>query len=385
MRRILVGAIAMVIATNAQAQQSAPRPGLVATPQNTTAPANTPQPGQSTVYPLYPPNAMPTFSPAPGTFKEPQSVTISAPQWSRIYYTTDGSQPSGKSQRYTGPIQVNEGTTTIKAFAAKDDPVVPDSEVASATYVVMGKTAAPTFSPAEGKYPTPQTVTISGPAGATIYCTTDGSTPTTSSPTCTGPIQVGVGTTKIQAIAQAPNSVESPVASATYEVAPAEPTTVVIEAGKVQLREKIQFDTGKATIKPVSDKILSDTAQVLKLHPEVKKVEIQGHTDSTGSKALNTKLSQARADAVKAALVAKGLEADRFTTKGYGPTKPIESNKTARGREANRRVEFVIRDGPGAIAEEPAAPPAKKAPVKKGGKAAPAKPAPAKPAPAKKP
>lgn len=369
MRRILVGAMAMVVAASAQAQ-SGKGPGLVATPQNNTAPANAPQPAQSTVYPLYPPNAMPTFAPAPGTFQEPQSVTISGPPGSKIYYTTDGSQPSGKSQVYSGPIQAKEGTTTVKAFVAKDNPVVPDSEVATATYTVMAPTAAPTFSPPGGDFTSPQTVTINAPPGSTVYCTTDGSAPTTSSPTCTGPVQIGVGTTKLQAIAMAPNSNASPAASATYTVAPPAPQmpeTVTITKGKLELKEKIYFDTGKSTIKPVSDKILNDTAQALKAHPEIKKVEVQGHTDSTGGKALNTKLSQARAEAVREYLVKQGVEAERLTAKGYGPSVPVAPNKTAKGREANRRTEFVIRDGPGAITEEAAPPPAKKkaAPKKK--------------------
>lgn len=381
MRRILVGAMAMVFAASAQAQ-SGKGPGLVATPQNNTAPANAPQPAQSTVFPLYPPNAMPTFAPAPGTFKEPQSVTISGPPSSKIYYTTDGSYPSGKSQLYSGPVQIKQGTTTIKAFVAKDNPVVPDSEVATATYTVTTPTAAPTFSPPAGDFTSPQTVTINAPSGATVHCTTDGSAPTTSSPVCSGPVQVGTGTTKLQAIAVAPNSTESPVASGTYNVAPPPPQmpeTVTISKGKLELKEKIYFDTGKATIKPVSDKILNDTAQALKAHPEIKKVEVQGHTDSTGSKALNQKLSQARAQAVREYLVKQGIDPERLVAKGYGPSVPVAPNKTAKGREANRRTEFVIRDGPGAIPEE-AAPPAKKPAAKK--KAAPAA---KKPAPAKKP
>ena len=104
----------------------------------------------------------------------------------------------------------------------------------------------------------------------------------------------------------------------------------------------IQFDTGKATIKPVSYSLLDDVAQVLKDHPEVKKVRIEGHTDSKGSAKLNTSLSKARAQAVRKYLVDKGVEAPRLEAAGFGPKKPVADNATAEGREKNRRVEFMI-------------------------------------------
>jgi outer membrane protein OmpA-like peptidoglycan-associated protein len=71
-------------------------------------------------------------------------------------------------------------------------------------------------------------------------------------------------------------------------------------------------------------------------------VTIEGHTDNRGRAAANRKLSAARSRAVKAYLVNKGVEASRLDTKGYGPDRPAADNKTAAGREANRRVEFTI-------------------------------------------
>ncbi len=72
------------------------------------------------------------------------------------------------------------------------------------------------------------------------------------------------------------------------------------------------------------------------------RVSVQGHTDSVGTEAGNMRLSQKRAEAVRAYLVQKGVAADRLEAVGYGPTKPIATNKTAKGRALNRRTEFRI-------------------------------------------
>jgi outer membrane protein OmpA-like peptidoglycan-associated protein len=117
---------------------------------------------------------------------------------------------------------------------------------------------------------------------------------------------------------------------------------VIITREKLVIKDKVYFDTGKSKIQPRSFPLLNQIARILIEHPDVKRVVVEGHTDSRGSAAANRTLSQARAEAVKTYLVQHGVEAARLDAKGYGPDRPVADNGTAAGREQNRRVEFVI-------------------------------------------
>jgi len=124
---------------------------------------------------------------------------------------------------------------------------------------------------------------------------------------------------------------------------PAPQVTVITEEDRKVVKDAIsnlEFDLGKATIRSKSFSSLDRVARLL-----VNKnfsLKLAGHTDITGSRELNLRLSKERAESVKAYLVAQGANASRIEATGYGPDQPIATNKTAAGRQQNRRVEFTL-------------------------------------------
>lgn len=113
-----------------------------------------------------------------------------------------------------------------------------------------------------------------------------------------------------------------------------------LEIAKTMILEGCEFETGKSTLTKASEERLLPTLYTLMENPVIH-IEIHGHTDNTGSRALNVRLSQGRADAVKIWFASKGVAASRIVTKGIGPDKPIAPNTTAAGRRQNRRVEII--------------------------------------------
>jgi len=114
-----------------------------------------------------------------------------------------------------------------------------------------------------------------------------------------------------------------------------------VEVGATVVLENIFFETGKATLKDESFVQLEQVLKFMQSNPTMR-MEISGHTDNTGSLKVNTRLSQARAEAVVEWLVERGVDASRLDAMGYAFDKPIASNDTAEGRAQNRRVEFKI-------------------------------------------
>jgi outer membrane protein OmpA-like peptidoglycan-associated protein len=103
----------------------------------------------------------------------------------------------------------------------------------------------------------------------------------------------------------------------------------------------VQFELGKAALKPESNKILDQIAVILKKYPDYR-LSIEGHTDNTGAEDANLKLSEARAKSCHDYLVQKGIPDDRLDYKGYGESRPVADNATYSGRTLNRRVEFNV-------------------------------------------
>lgn len=128
---------------------------------------------------------------------------------------------------------------------------------------------------------------------------------------------------------------------------PPGPARVVLTASNIAIMDKVQFETGKADLKPVSHALLDEVAKMLKDNPQVERISVEGHTDATGSADFNRKLSQQRAESVAKYLSSKGVKAARMEPKGFGPDRPVADNETDMGREANRRVEFnILKQGP---------------------------------------
>src|SRR4051812_11568292 len=125
---------------------------------------------------------------------------------------------------------------------------------------------------------------------------------------------------------------------------PLRPGEAVIGIGsrRILLKDSVNFDTGKDTIKKDSLPLLDEVAKLLQEHPEMKRVRVEGHTDNVGGAAYNKELSARRAAAVVRYLIGKGVDRSRLVAAGYGFEQPIASNGTALGRAKNRRVAFTI-------------------------------------------
>ncbi|MEO1322090.1 MAG: OmpA family protein [Pseudomonadota bacterium] len=125
------------------------------------------------------------------------------------------------------------------------------------------------------------------------------------------------------------------------EASAQDPRDVCDQSLKTLLREsKIKFSVASAQIAPASNELLDQLARAVTAC--ALPITIQGHTDSTGSASFNDGLSLSRAESVRAALIARGVSEELLDAEGYGAARPIADNDTPGGREANRRIEFIV-------------------------------------------
>jgi hypothetical protein len=212
--------------------------------------------------------ALPVFTPSPGLYTSPQSVSINTttiPAGATLRYTLDGSDPNESSPVYTTPINVSTGQTVtirVRAYTPNWQPSV----IYTGVYTVTGQVsiAEPVFTPPSGTYQTVQTVilnTSTTPAGATLRYTLDGSEPTASSPAYTTGIQLALGTvTTIKVKAYLTNWLPSPTYSAIYTITGAlsiQEPVFTPPAGIYQTEQSVSINTATnpagATIRYTTD------------------------------------------------------------------------------------------------------------------------------------
>jgi outer membrane protein OmpA-like peptidoglycan-associated protein len=127
-------------------------------------------------------------------------------------------------------------------------------------------------------------------------------------------------------------------------VAVMNPVLVQLTRERIEIKDSVYFETARATIKPASYDLLDQIAALLEEHPEVRRVRIEGHTDSRGDDRYNLELSQERAAAVRSYLIDHGVAAKRLSSIGYGEGQPLDRRETEEAWSQNRRVDFWIEE-----------------------------------------
>lgn len=116
---------------------------------------------------------------------------------------------------------------------------------------------------------------------------------------------------------------------------------MIYEDGQFKIPDAVTFEHGKANLKEESHSLLDQVALMIKANPDVK-VRVEGHTDDTGPKAINWRLSRQRAEAVRRYIIGRGVAPARLRAEGFGPDRPLAKGNDDAARAKNRRVEFVV-------------------------------------------
>jgi outer membrane protein OmpA-like peptidoglycan-associated protein len=146
----------------------------------------------------------------------------------------------------------------------------------------------------------------------------------------------------LDAVDRCPNDAETVNGFEDVDGCPDEQPLVAVGSARLEIRDRVFFESDRAVIQPISHGLLDEVARVILANPGIGRIRIAGHTDAEGPAYYNLRLSQARVREVADYLVARGVPAERLEAVGFGETRPIADNRTEGGRAANRRVEFVI-------------------------------------------
>jgi outer membrane protein OmpA-like peptidoglycan-associated protein len=152
-------------------------------------------------------------------------------------------------------------------------------------------------------------------------------------------------------------------------------SAVSVTKNEITIKEQIQFALDSSVILPASFGLLTEIADTMIRHTELLRIEVQGHTDNSGTPEHNKLLSEQRAEAVRSWLLQHGVLADKLVARGYGQSKPLVPNVTAGNRAKNRRVQFIITEKEGSGASAAPAPPSPGAPAPPAAPRKPAQPA----------
>ncbi|HZO12642.1 MAG TPA: OmpA family protein, partial [Polyangiaceae bacterium] len=133
-----------------------------------------------------------------------------------------------------------------------------------------------------------------------------------------------------------------PIEEPEPQPAPKQPPKAEVVEQQIKISQRVEFAVNTAELLAESEGILREVARALEEHPDIELVEVQGHTDDTGTPERNRKLGQERAEAVVDWLAAHGVVRERLVPKGYGTERPLADNTSVEGRAQNRRVEFHI-------------------------------------------
>lgn len=280
-----------------------------------------------------PPAPTSSLTVSPGTITKGESATLS---WTSQNATNCDITPGIGSVRPQGSMSITPTADTVYSLSCNGAGGTTGS---TATIAVTAQPAPPApLAPTSNLTVTPASITKG--ESATLAWTSENATE------CS--IQPGIGPVKPQGsmpvtpTADTAYTLTCTGAGGTTSSAGNLQVTVPPKKEKVCIDLKIEFDTGKADIKPKYHEEIGKVAEFMKKYPEANGV-IEGHTDNVGGYAYNMKLSERRAASVRNYLIEKfGIAPGRLTSKGYGYTKPIASNKTKAGRQKNRRIEATF-------------------------------------------